>query len=99
MSMVVTQKGEFSMLKYYHPLKINVFKKNCLAKILELEAIRLKSQDYQVAYAKQILNNIAYFGDWLKKNGICVKSIDKEIIREEEAIFATKSICCGKKQD
>lgn len=66
------------MLKYYHPLKVDVFKKNPLAKVLELEAARLKSQVYQTEYAKQILNNIAYFGDWLKKNGICIKSVDKE---------------------
>lgn len=76
--MVVTEMGEFSMLKYFHPLKIDVFKKNRLAKILELEAVRLKTQGYQVDYAKQLLNYIAYFGDWLKENGISVKHVDKE---------------------
>ena len=68
------------MLKFYHPNRITEFRNNCLFQFMELEAVRLRHQEYDFKYARHILTSISYFGNWLSKNHIQIKNINDEIV-------------------
>jgi site-specific recombinase XerD len=69
------------MLEFYHPTKIDQLRKNLLADFMELEAVQLKTLGYYFEFAQYLLTCISYFGDWMRKNRISLKTLKNEDAR------------------
>jgi site-specific recombinase XerD len=73
--------GDDESLAFYYknPLKLEELKRNCLHEQLEEMASFYKRENYTPAAAFNRLRPAAYFGDWLDKRRIPVRSVTREI--------------------